>query len=237
MKNHLAIVSATEQEIEPFLQYLDKEATQHTFQTYQLHGLTIDVIRSGIGILQTTYTVMDYLSHRHPDVWIQAGIGGAFDHSLGLGSIYAIESEFLSGFGAEDANGKIMDPFTLGWSDPDGYPYTAGRLICPYKPVHPFSFASGMTTFYAHGHQGNIDALRNQEHGQIENMEGAPFFYVSLLHKIPFISLRSISNLVEERNKDRWRMDLAIEQLSASLITMLEGARFKTSQLINTSLG
>lgn len=237
MKNHLAIVSATEQEIEPFLQYLHQEATQHTFQTYQLHGLTIDVIRSGIGILQTTYTLMEYLSHRHPDVWIQAGIGGAFDHSLGLGSVYAIESELISGFGAEDANGKIMDPFTLGWSDPDGYPYTAGRLICPYKPVLPFSYASGMTTFCAHGHQGNIDALRNQEHGQIENMEGAPFFYISLLRKIPFISLRSVSNLVEERNKDRWRMDLAIEQLSASLMIMLEGAHFKTPQLISTGSG
>src|SRR4030095_3649992 len=127
-----AVVSATAKEIEPLVDYLKAEAEQQAFQTFKLHTLPIDLIFTGIGILETTYRLMDYLSHHHPDTWIQAGIGGAFDHDLEMGKVYAIESEMLVEFGAEDRNGRIMDPFELDWADPDHFPYEQGRLKCPH---------------------------------------------------------------------------------------------------------
>ena len=102
MNRKITIVSSTEKEIDPLVSYLRKHAEQHSFQTYSLHGLLIDILYSGIGILHTTYTLMDYLSHRHPDGWIQAGIGGAFDPVLGIGDVYQVGQEMISGFGAED---------------------------------------------------------------------------------------------------------------------------------------
>lgn len=231
MSHKIAFVAATDKEIEPLLNYLRTHAEQHSFQTFQLHGLLIDIIYTGIGILKTTYTLMDYLSHRHPDGWIQVGIGGAFDPALPIGNVYQIQSEMISGFGAEDTDGNILDAFTLGWNDPDRFPYTSGLLLCPYHSFLPLPEATGMTTFYAHGHQGNIDVLRQQPHSQVENMEGAAFFYISLLKKIPFLSIRSISNVVEARDKSKWKMEMAIEHLNVTLFEMLEKSNLNVDKL------
>ena len=59
MSYRLAFVAATQKEIEPLVNYLRKHAEQHSFQTFHMHGLDIDIIYSGIGILQTTYNLMD----------------------------------------------------------------------------------------------------------------------------------------------------------------------------------
>jgi futalosine hydrolase len=230
--NHkIAFVAATDKEVEPLLNYLRTHAEQHSFQTFQLHGLLIDIIYTGIGILKTTYTLMDYLSHRHPDGWIQAGIGGAFDQALPIGNVYHIQSEMISGFGAEDVDGRILDAFTLGWSDPDRFPFTAGVLECPYHSFLLMPEATGMTTFHAHGDQKNIDELRHQSHGQVENLEGAAFFYISLLKKIPFLSIRSISNVVEARDKSKWKMEMAIQNLNDTLFQMLEKSNLNVDKL------
>lgn len=231
MSRKITIISATEKEIDPLLNYLKKHAEHQSFQTYQLHGLLIDILYSGIGILQTTFSLMDYLSHRHPDGWIQAGIGGAFDPSLAIGDVYQVNTEIISGFGAEDKDGIIMDPFVLGWSHPDNFPFTGGLLACPYTSVTELQIASGMTTFFAHGHAPHIEQLKSQAHGQIENMEGAAFFYISLLKKIPFLSIRSISNLVETRDTAQWKMDLAITNLNDVIIELFQTANFNVDKL------
>ncbi len=61
MSRKITIVSATENEIDPLLNYLKIHAEHHSFQTYQLHGLLIDILYSGIGILHTSVidTLMD----------------------------------------------------------------------------------------------------------------------------------------------------------------------------------
>ncbi len=231
MNRKITIVSATEMEIDPLVSYLQIHAEHHSFQTYQLHGLLIDILYSGIGILHTSYSLMDYLSHRHPDGWIQAGIGGAFDLSLPIGNVYQIKSEMISGFGAEAKDGIIIDPFTLGWSNADGFPFTGGLLACPYATSAELPLASGMTTFYAHGNADHIEQLKNQSHGQIENMEGAAFFYISLLKKIPFLSIRSISNLVETRDSTKWKTELAITNLNDAVIDLFQAANFNVDKL------
>lgn len=231
MSRNLTIVSATEKEIDPLLNYLKIHAEHHSFQTYKLHGLLIDILYSGIGILHTSYSLMDYLSHRHPDGWIQAGIGGAFDHSLAIGDVYQLKSEIISGFGAEGKDGIIMDPFTLGWNNPDSFPFTGGLLACPYETSAELYIASGMTTFYALGSTDHIEQLKSQPHGQIENLEGAAFFYISLLKKIPFLSIRSISNLVEARDTTKWNTELAITNLNDVLIDLIQAANFNVDKL------
>ncbi len=231
MNQRVALVAATEKEIDPLVNYLRQNADQHSFQTFQLHGLLIDIIYSGIGILQTTYTLMDYINHRHPNGWIQAGIGGSLNAPMVLGDVYQITSERLSGFGAQDQEGRIMDPAVLGWNDPHAFPYIHGILECPYQTAIPLPSATGMTTFYAHGHQKEIEMLLDQPHGQVENMEGAPFFFISLVKKIPFLSIRSISNRVETRDIGKWKMDLAIQNLNQFIINLLNESRLNPDRL------
>jgi len=231
MSRRITLVSATENEIEPFIQFLKAHAEQQSFQTYLLHGLQVDILISGIGILQTTYSLMEYISHRHPDLWIQAGIGGAFDQSFELGKVYTITSEILSGFGAQNHDGRIMDQFELGWSDPNAFPFAEGRLNCPYSFSQDLPAATGMTSFYAHGHQESIENLNRHPHAQIENMEGAAFFYISLIRKIPFVSVRSISNYVTKRDKASWKMIEAIAVLNQTIIKSLKDSEYNPDKL------
>ncbi|MDQ3015768.1 MAG: futalosine hydrolase [Bacteroidota bacterium] len=211
----ITIVSATLMEVQPLINSIQLNAVQLGPLHFQLTDKKIDFLITGIGILQTAYTLMDYLSNHKPDLWIQAGIGGAFDTNLQIGEVYQIESEILIDFGAEENDGRILSPFDLGWMAHNQFPYTNGMLICPTLPASShWKRATGMTTLHAHGHQSSIDKLRAGRIGQVENMEGAAFFYVSLMKDIPFISVRSISNVVEVRDKSKWEIQMAIQNLN-----------------------
>jgi futalosine hydrolase len=48
-------------------------------------------------------------------------------------------------------------------------------------------------------------------------MEGAALHYVCINEGIPFIHLRAVSNLVGERDKQRWKMQKAIENLGITI--------------------
>ena len=79
---------------------------------------------------------------------------------------------------------------------------------------------------YAHGFEDDIKKLSGNTHGQIESMEGFPFFYVSLMKNIPFISLRAISNYVEPRNKENWQINAAVQNLNEVLVRILKEKLF-----------
>jgi futalosine hydrolase len=222
----IAIVAATVKEVEPLFDYLRAEAMQQAFQTFKLHSLPIDIIITGIGILPSTYTLMDYLSHHHPDAWIQVGIGGAFDTNLEIGEVYAVESEMIVEFGAQDGDGRIIDPFELEWINPDHPPWSNKKLVCPYVTEKlEMKTSTGMTSNLSHGYVPHIAMMHKSEHGQIENMEGAAFFYISLVKKIPFLSLRSISNKVEKRDTSKWNFELAIKNLNEVVIEKLKDVK------------
>lgn len=234
MSKRLAIVAATEQEILPLNEFLKTSGSSISLNSYKVKELIIDIVYTGIGTLQTTYNLMNYLNKHQPDGWIQVGIGGALDLSLNIGDVFLIQSEMISGEGAEDQEGNLLNPFTLHWQNADQLPFNNGLLLCPYHTKHPN--ATGMTTFYAHGESVAIEKLKKQEHGQIENMEGAPFFYISLMKQIPFLSFRAISNQVEPRDKSKWEIPKAIRQLNEEVINLLEVSSFKMELLFKRSV-
>jgi futalosine hydrolase len=53
-------------------------------------------------------------------------------------------------------------------------------------------------------------------------MEGAAFFYICAREKIPFISLRAISNRVERRERNKWNIPLALDNLAGKLEELLK---------------
>ncbi len=52
-------------------------------------------------------------------------------------------------------------------------------------------------------------------------MEGAALHFVCLRERIPFLQLRTISNKIGERDKTKWNIGLAILNLNAELILLL----------------
>jgi futalosine hydrolase len=52
-------------------------------------------------------------------------------------------------------------------------------------------------------------------------MEGAAVLYVAEMLDIPAIQIRSISNYVEPRNRENWKIKEAIENLNYQIINIL----------------
>jgi futalosine hydrolase len=74
-----------------------------------------------------------------------------------------------------------------------------------------------VTVNSATGSETTRERLLNKYNPDIETMEGATFFYICSRGKLPFMALRSISNRVELRNKDKWNIPLALSNLSEKL--------------------
>ena len=62
----------------------------------------------------------------------------------------------------------------------------------------------------------------NRVNPDIESMEGAAFFMVCQKFKLPCLQIRTISNKIENRNKQNWKIELAIDNLNHSVKKILE---------------
>ncbi len=111
-----------------------------------------------------------------------------------------------------------------GLQDPDIFPFKDGRIIAENSYVtlasHHFKTVSAITVNSASGSQPTIDRLVKKYNPGIETMEGATFFYICSGENIPFLALRSVSNRVEPRNKSKWNIPLALNNLSEKIKEM-----------------
>jgi futalosine hydrolase len=53
-------------------------------------------------------------------------------------------------------------------------------------------------------------------------MEGAAFFQTCLTEGVAFAQIRAVSNFVEARNRDNWKMEEAIKNLNEVLVELFE---------------
>jgi futalosine hydrolase len=75
------------------------------------------------------------------------------------------------------------------------------------------------------GNQEDIEKLHKKFNPEIITTEGAAFFYVCLLEKVPFLQIRAISNFVEIRKVENWNIPLALKNLTDSIIAIFEELR------------
>jgi len=73
-----------------------------------------------------------------------------------------------------------------------------------------------------HGNNSSIQETFVKFHPDIETMEGAAFFYVCAMERVPCLQLRAISNRVERRNRGAWKIDLALANLSLGVHSFLD---------------
>jgi len=67
-----------------------------------------------------------------------------------------------------------------------------------------------------------MQALQAKYGACIESMEGAALHYVCLQTKTPFMQVRSISNYVGERDKQNWKMQESLENLSVIIVQYID---------------
>jgi futalosine hydrolase len=211
---HLLLVSATHFEISETALWLNNPAITH-------NALKVELLISGIGQLQTTYALQKQIRTNHPSLVIQAGIGGAVSKE-DIGRVYAIGSEKLGDLGLMEKTG-FTNIFDMGLEKPDVFPFRGGILENPYRSLLDWTglpLTDGITVNEIKS--DDFPGFQRNALPVVESMEGAALHYVCLMEKIPFLQIRSVSNIIGDRNKNRWQLKEAVEKLNESLVFLIQ---------------
>lgn len=206
------LCAATEVEIAPTVQEL-----------MTLPDDNVAILITGVGLMAATYKLMMAISSNRPDIVIQAGLAGSLDEQLSLASVVVVSSETAGDIGVVEEN-NFYSVFDLKLLDGEAFPWTKRKLVntsnllsvCGLPLVEAVSVNEISTS------PERINYYRRALSAQIESMEGAALHYVCLNENIPFLQLRSLSNFIGERDKTKWRMKEAIENLNCELQRILK---------------
>jgi len=181
----------------------------------------ICLLVTGVGSIATSWAMTKWLSSNpKPDLAINIGIAGSFRDDIEIGDVVVPVSDCFADAGIETGSGFITLE-EAGLADPDRFPFTGGKIITENKYCKiALSFikpAKAITVNSGSGSQETINRLLKKYNPDIETMEGATFSYICSGEKLLFLTLRSISNKVEPRNKDKWNIPLALINLSEKL--------------------
>ena len=202
----ILLVAATEPEIAPFLQ----EKQQ------------VDFLITGVGCPVTIYHLTKRLQQIDYDLVIQAGIAGSFDQSMPLGEVLLVRQDNFADVGISEKD-HFHTIFEKGFADGNSFPFTNGWLNSNGALADRFTLqkVKAITVNTVTDNKIQIDQLVEKYDPQIESMEGAALHYVCLQENIPFIQVRSVSNYVGERDKAKWNMKEAIDNLNKELAIII----------------
>lgn len=187
-----------------------------------LHGHEVDVLGTGIGMVNMAYELGVYYSGFCPDLAINIGIAGSFSPKIKLGEVVEVKSNVYSEMGAENGN-DFLDLEQMGFSQFNlkGKPIF-NLLENPGSPIESLIQVKGITVNCVHGKADSIQKVKQRLDPEVESMEGAAFFHASLRAGVPFHEIRGISNRVEPRNRSNWKIKEAIENVQTFLLEYLK---------------
>lgn len=213
---NILLIAATSGEIETTREYL-------TEKMYYRKNCNTHVLITGVGMVNTMYTLTKYITATRPHIVIQAGIGGSLHPFYPPGAVVMIREEVIGDLGVEEDN-AFKDIFDMNLAAENIFPFSGRKLINPHQQLLKkvkLPAVRGVSV-----NEITTDATRMQQliekYGvMVESMEGAALHYVCLQEAVPFIQLRAVSNFVGERDKTKWRMQEAIDHLNRELIVVM----------------
>lgn len=200
----------------------------HNLYNYRLGTLDIDLLVTGHGSVFMAHYLTKVLHTFSYDLAINLGIAGSFDYFLELGFVVNVVQEQFADLGFEEKDAF----FTLGEKEllnEDSFPFT-GELMrslgnFEIDVVESLIPVKAITVNTLHSNQENIRKIKTRFKCEIETMSGAAFFYVCLMEKVPFLQIRAVSYFIEIRKVDNWNLPLAISNLTATVLEILEELR------------
>ena len=210
----ILIVSATTAEISFLSENISSARAGNIFSVF-VFKQSIDILITGVGMTLTAFHLGMCLQQNKYDLVINLGLAGAFNKQLQLGEVVEINSDSFGDLGAEEDR-NFLSVIDLGLVNENDYPFRQGKLFAQHlyqQQIKNLRSVEGVTVNKVHGNDISIDLLRKRCTADVETMEGAAFLYVCLYNKINCVQVRGISNYVEKRDKSKWNIPLALQQL------------------------
>ena len=215
----ILIVSSTLFEVKPLLNFLGiaMSSTGMNNANMDFDNKEIQVLITGVGMVNTSVLLGRNLDTSY-DLVLNVGVCGAFDKSMELGQLVHITEDILSEMGAEDGEEFLTyDKLNL----PGDFIFSEKFSISD-SLINSLVKARGITVNTVHGNDNSIDKVKRLFKPDVESMEGAAFFAACNELSQNYVQVRAISNYVEKRDRSKWQMALAIENLNTFLINFVK---------------
>lgn len=209
----ILLCAATQAELQPTLQWLQRQHWQQK----------VEVLLTGVGLMAATYHITK-ATFSKPHTMLQAGVAGCFDEAIPLGTTVAVLRESIGDMGVLQ-NSTFTSAFSMGLLKSGEHPWKADKLENGHTDLLTSAglvLADAVTVNEISTNADRISYYKNGLGATAETMEGAALHYAGLMEGIPFLQLRSFCNYVGERDKEKWQMQLAIDNLNTSLQRLLE---------------
>jgi futalosine hydrolase len=213
----ILLVAATAAEISPLVERLRLAPGSRSGNAEGFClGHRVEVLITGVGMTATAYRLGRRLAQRYFDLVLNLGVAGAYPGRFDPGDLCHVTVEEFGDLGAEDGE-NFLDLFDLGLLDRDEFPFIDGKLANALQPapgpLADLPRAFGLTVQKVHGHGPSIRQTMTHYAADVETMEGAAVFYSCICEKQAFAEVRAISNRVERRNREAWKMAEALARL------------------------
>ncbi|MDD5759897.1 MAG: futalosine hydrolase [Desulfobulbaceae bacterium] len=206
------LVTATEQEMQPLTERLAETPGWLPFV-------------AGVGCLETAVNLTRFLSETSIPIQavINCGIAGAFvDSGPGLLDICLAQSETQADVGVWMASGIIdFDTIHIPTQFPLSTPLrTKAQAILSAHGQKPW-IGPFVSVLAVSGTLNRGETLRTKHQAICENMEGASVARIALDFQLPCLEIRSISNMVIDRDLSQWQLASAIQRLAQTMAILL----------------
>jgi len=204
------------------MQILLTAATENELELFINLYSNVDILITGVGTPATIYNLQRRLQQEEYHYVIQAGIAGAFSNELNLAETVLVKQDSFGDIGAEE-NQTFTSFIGSPLINAHAFPYADGWLMnTEGMPKNSnLKAVKGITVNKVSDSMLQKQQLINAFNPQIETMEGAGFHFVCLQEAIPFVQIRAISNYVGERDKTKWKMKEAFENLNTELVNLI----------------
>ena len=217
----ILIVAATSIEVAPVVATLREMSERGPRLTRYAHAAhDVDVLITGVGMVAAAAWSSRVLALARYDVALNLGVCGSFDPALKPGDVVHVVTDRIAELGAEDGDAFLsIEELNL----PGEYEFT--NVAAPSNAaLHRLPAVSGITVNTVHGNERSIAAVIDRYRPQVESMEGAAFMQACLAHEVAFAEVRAVSNVVERRNRDAWKLADAIGVLGTTALSILDHA-------------
>ncbi|MBG0790698.1 MAG: futalosine hydrolase [Desulfovibrionaceae bacterium] len=204
------------------------QAVEYTFGG---RGLLLAV--TGVGVVNAALSAGRLLAGRTLEGAVNLGIAGAYDpdeYPL-LSTCYAWQETWPE-YGLLDEEGGV-DPRGIGFpqGEAGGKPVWNRVKLNPVNDAAAMGLgladgwlrASGVTVSGVTGTPERAGWLKMSCNADMENMEGFALAYAFIQAGLPFLEVRTLSNLVGSRDSGDWEMKGALKALEGAATTLFSG--------------
>jgi nucleoside phosphorylase len=159
----------------------------------------------GVGPVEAASATARALALRRPDAVLHVGVAGGRGLEAGT-LVVGTEAVYVDIAAAIPVVSRIA---------PDHDLLTAVLASLPAAPALPIGTSAAV---------GALHGLHPAA-AAVEAMEGFAVLRASALAGVPAVEIRAISNEIGERDRTRWRIDLALDALTTALPALLTSVR------------